>query len=209
MDFSTATTKLWLKTPQCTQSKSNITTVYGGEFECLQHYMRSQMAEFLYFLALVMVKIHLAATGSKQIELLAKEKLREFTPSIPSIHSSKVKRLICCTCPTWYDWLKTLTFLTWPAQCNATHRKSKFFALLTHLQGARQQSSLSLNKNKPPLSANKLNQKCIRMKEEEPFGLGEEEDTEDISQLLKTVIDRKTVLPWSGAKRTKLHVNRF
>ncbi len=71
MDPATVTTELPLKTPQCTQSKSNMMTVNGGELECLLHNVRSQkMAEFLNFFALVMVKIKLATTGRKQIQQL-------------------------------------------------------------------------------------------------------------------------------------------
>ncbi len=71
MDPSIVTTELPLKTPQCTQSKSNMMTVNGGELECLLHNVRSQkMAELLKFFALVMVKIKLATTGSKQIQQL-------------------------------------------------------------------------------------------------------------------------------------------
>ncbi len=45
---SHSTTKFWLNTPQCTQSKSNVTTFYSGEFECSLNNFRSQTtAEFL------------------------------------------------------------------------------------------------------------------------------------------------------------------
>ncbi len=43
-------TKFWLNTPQCSQSKSNMTTVYWGEFKCQYYNFTSQStAEFLQF----------------------------------------------------------------------------------------------------------------------------------------------------------------
>ncbi len=99
-------------------------------------------------------------------EPLSTKKLHEFTPSTSSLHSSKVKRLICCTCPTqlepmWYDWLKTLTFpalktfpLTCPILCDwlkiQTHGKSNPYVSRTHLQAA------SPPGDKPPINFFKM-----------------------------------------------------
>ncbi len=51
-----ATTKLWINTPKCTQSKLSMTKVCCGEFVCSQNNFRSQITtEFSSFVAVVSI----------------------------------------------------------------------------------------------------------------------------------------------------------